>query len=98
MPREVEIVSCEVVGNRIVEAMDKKALPQEHTARRAGMTTRQLGRIMRQQNCPSLKKAVALSRVLDYPLDRLFQFKIRTRQAMPVARRRSSRRRRKVGP
>jgi transcriptional regulator with XRE-family HTH domain len=82
MSKEIEIVECEIVSNKLIEAMARKGLSQERCAQRARMTTRQLGRIMKGQNCPSLKKAWALSLVLEQPLETLFRFKVKTRRAV----------------
>ena len=79
---EVEIIECEVVDNKLEEAMHAKGLSQEKTARRARMTTRQLCRIMQQQNCPSLKRAMALSIVLERPMEDLFKFRVKKRKAL----------------
>ena len=81
---DVEIVSCKVIGNKIFTAMRAKKLTQEGTVRRARiMTLRQLGRIMKGENCPSLERAVALTKVLDLPVEELFTVKLETRNIVP---------------
>ncbi len=82
----VEIVECQIVSNRLMEVMSKKGLSQEETSRRTRMMTgRQLTRILKNEHCPSLERAVALSTVLGEPLDRLFKFKVKTRKILPPA-------------
>ena len=76
----VEIVSCKVVGNKLLTAIRAKKLSHEETARRVRIITlRQLGRIIKGENCPSLERAVALSTVLGMPLEELFTIKVKTR-------------------
>lgn len=80
----VEIVECKIVSNRLIEAMERKNLSQEETARRTRMMTgRQLTRILKNEHCPSLERAVALATVLGEPLDKLFKFQIKTRKTLP---------------
>ena len=44
------------------------------------MTLRQLIRIMKGMHCPSLERAIALSEVLDMPVEKLFCIKLKTRR------------------
>lgn len=82
MDTGLEVLSCEVVSNAILKAMKDANLSQEAVARRTGvMTSRQLTRIINGENCPSLKRAIALSVVLATPLDQLFTVKVKTRKA-----------------
>lgn len=85
MAIDIEVVSCEMVDNAIMTAMKEAGLSQELTARRTGcMTSRQLTRIINGENCPSLVRAIALSAVLETPLDQLFTVKVKTRKAVRV--------------
>ena len=80
--RDVEILTCRIVSNRLAQVMRKKGLTQEETARRARIVTqRQLWRYLKDptKHCPSLERATALSIVLDTPLDQLFKLKIDAR-------------------
>ena len=77
---DVEVISCKVSGNKILRAMQAKKLIQEETARRTRiLTLRQLGRIMKGMHCPSLERAVALAKVLNMPVEKLFTVKLKTR-------------------
>ena len=77
---DVEVVSCKVVGNRILEAIEAKALTHEETSRRVRVVTmRHLVRIIKGENCPSLERAIALSEVLGVPVDKLFKVELKTR-------------------
>ena len=67
-PAGVEVVLCRVETNTIQAAIKDRKLSQEETARRAGMTARQLSRIIKQNHCPSLERGVALSVVLKRPM------------------------------
>jgi transcriptional regulator with XRE-family HTH domain len=83
----VEIVSCRIVGNRLVEAMAHRGLSQEETARRTRvMTSRQLGRFIKNEHCPSFERAAALSTVLGVAIDKLFKLDIKTRKTLPPLR------------
>lgn len=60
--------------------MKRRGLTQEETSRRSRiMTLRTLKRIMDGENIPSLERAVALSSVLDTPIEDLFTFELQTR-------------------
>lgn len=80
----VEIVSVKLVDNKLKEAMDRLGLTQEETARRTRVvTSRQLGRYLKNEHCPSLKNAKALELVLGQPMEKLFKLKVKTRKALP---------------
>ena len=79
---EIEIVSCVIAKNELAKAMQKAGLSQEATARRTGMSSRQLNRILKGSHCPSLERAMALSVVLGVPLLKLFTIKVETRKAV----------------
>ena len=81
MKTDQEILECSVSKTTIAEARKRKGLSLEETAKRARMATRQLSRIEDLENCPSLERAMALAVVLDVPLEKLFEFKVRTRGA-----------------
>ena len=38
---------------------------------------------MKGENCPSLERAVALARVLDTPVEKLFTMQLKTRNIVP---------------
>lgn len=80
--KHVEILSCKIVNNALAEAMRKMGLTQEETARRAQITTRQLTRLIKNEHCPSLARARALSVVLDEPVDRLFRVDVKKRSTV----------------
>lgn len=76
----VEVVECYVAKNSLKQAMEKRGLSQEATARLTGvMTSRQLTRIINGEHCPSLLRATALSVVLKTRVDHLFTIRTRTR-------------------
>jgi DNA-binding XRE family transcriptional regulator len=80
--KHVEIKRCKIVNNGLTEAIRKMGLTQEETSRRAQITTRQLTRFIKNEHCPSLERARALSVVLDEPVERLFQLDVRTRSTV----------------
>lgn len=80
--KHVEIKRCKIVNNGLAEAIRRKGLTQEETARRAQITTRQLTRFMKNEHCPSLERARALSVVLGEPVERLFHLDVKTRSTM----------------
>ena len=82
MSKPVEIVTCEITGTTLRETMDAAGLSQEETARRAGTTLRQIGRLMYLENQPSLSMAYRLSVVLKKPIEKLFTFEVETRAAL----------------
>ena len=77
--KHVEILRCKIVNNGLAEAIRKMGLTQEETARRAQITTRQLTRFLKNEHCPSLERARALSVVLDEPVERLFRVDVKKR-------------------
>jgi transcriptional regulator with XRE-family HTH domain len=82
----VEIVECSFIAgdNRLADEMSRLGLSHENTARRVGMTHRQLTRILKGKSVPSLPSAIALTVVLGKSVTELFKFKIRTRKAVEV--------------
>jgi transcriptional regulator with XRE-family HTH domain len=81
----VEIVRCKIVGNRLDEAMAKQGLSRREAARRAQITDRQLLRFVKNEHCPSLERAWALSAVLAEPVEKLFTVEIKTRRAVSAS-------------
>ena len=76
----VEIVTCKVVGNKLKARMKELGLSQEETAKRALiLTSRQLTRLIAEEHCPSLERAVALATVLGMDVFDLFDVEVRTR-------------------
>jgi transcriptional regulator with XRE-family HTH domain len=81
MKTDQEIIDCRLSATTIREAMKRKHLSRDETASRAHMASRQLARIMDLDNCPSLERAKQLSVVLEVPIEELFEFTIKTRDA-----------------
>jgi DNA-binding XRE family transcriptional regulator len=77
--KHVEIRRCKIVNNGLTEAIRKLGLTQEETARRAQITARQLTRFIKNEHCPSLERAHALSVVLGEPVERLFRMQVKKR-------------------
>ncbi len=79
---QLEIVRCKIVSNHLDRAMGKKGLSRRETARRSQITDRQLLRFIKNEHCPSLERAWALSAVLAEPIEKLFTVEIKTRRAV----------------
>ena len=76
--KEIEVTEASIEGNNIRKML--KGVSQEELSRRAGVSSRQLNRVILGQSEPKILMAIRLATVLGVPVEDIFTMNIKTRK------------------